>query len=378
MLAAAATFDGQHWVPSTILGLGFDGLMSVFIRPGGNGLALWSAGQDVGRSDPEVRYVSAFDARRGWDRARPLADAQISEATSPVGEGQTVLSLPSNTSVDVSRFRSDGSWTAAEGLDLGKEARPALASAVDEAGNAIVVWLRSQCCVDGGLVDTVWTARFDVRRGWDAPRALDPIGRARHSLPLVEVDRTGNGYAAWAAGPDAIEVARFTTASGWSPPVRANLGTPPIPGITLEGISVDGRGGAHLFWRMSDAPTPSRSFPQGVIWTARFTNGRQTTPPERLAEADDVAAATNADGAAVAGWSKYNLERDGPGTVSTYIRRYGRAGWREPELVPPAGDRPVRLSTEPHVVVDDHGRALVMWLESDAVMNDVWVRRFRL
>jgi hypothetical protein len=107
-------------------------------------------------------------------------------------------------------------------------------------------------------------------------------------------------------------------------------------------------------------------------------NGRQTALPERLVENSDVATATNADGAAVVVWSKYNVEPEGPGSHSTYLRRYGRAGWREPELLPPAGSRPVTLSTRAQVVVDDHGRALVMWIESDGRVNDLWVRRFRL
>jgi hypothetical protein len=176
LLATAATFDGQRWTPSTTLGFGFDGLMSAFVRPGGNGFAFWSGGQEIGFSGPKARYVSAFDTRRGWGAPRLLEDVQITETASAVGDGQTVLWPASDFFLDVSRFRPDGSWMAAESLHLGNEARPGLAASVDDAGNAIVVWLRSQCCVDDLVVDTVWSARFDVRRGWDVPHAWTPSG----------------------------------------------------------------------------------------------------------------------------------------------------------------------------------------------------------
>jgi hypothetical protein len=373
VVAAVATFDGGQWTPPTILGLGPDEPPRVAIRAGGEALAVWRRNEYLlGPSHgPSATYESLFDPRRGWSAVRPFEEGAGALEMQPVGGGRTVLwwRYPSvDHQLQATRFLSEGRWAPAQAVDLGEIAEPSLSIAGDAEGNAVAVWLRNAPGQGASLTHTVWSARFDVRTGWDSPRALDATGRRRASGPLVALDRAGNGYVAWADGPGEIRVVRSTTASGASAPVLVDFGSAPTSAdLSLERVTVDARGGAHLFWTTYGTPT---------LWTARFANGRQAGPPQALGETSTVEAATAPEGATVAVWSQYDVTIN---AFVTYTRRYvvGR-GWGEAQVLPTSAGGSLLHWPDPKVAVDDQGHAFVLWVESDGESDALWVRRLRL
>jgi hypothetical protein len=172
----------------------------------------------------------------------------------------------------------------------------------------MVLWTRYSSVPLGA--DGVYAARLSVGGNWEAVAQLSSRGQS----PALGMDGAGNAIAIWeardAADGDRFKVfaARFTPAGGWAAPVVIST-TPLLDGAGVSGLAVSANGTA-------------------VALIGQFLNDAQTTRGVYAARFDGSA------------WSapvKLNAQRE-----------YGR------------GD----------VVIDDQGRATVIFEDSDGLLYE--------
>jgi hypothetical protein len=174
---------------------------------------------------------------------------------------------------------------------------------------AMAVWLEAASGTP--TLTRVWAAQLSATGTWSAPVVISQ-GTAASLRPVVAVDDQGRALAAWTQG-GAIVGARFEPASGWSTPAPISA----VGAVSSETprIALAPNGNGVAVWAQ-DSPGMTIN----EIWAARFVAGR--------------------------GW-----QASSRGRISDV-----EAG---------AGDMP-------SLAMDDAGRALVAWYQS----NKVWVARF--
>jgi hypothetical protein len=175
-------------------------------------------------------------------------------------------------------------------------------------GSCMVLWTRFSSVPLGA--DGIYAARLTAGGNWEAVAQLSSRGQS----PALGMDAAGNAIAIWeardAADGDRFKVfaARFTPAGGWAAPVVIST-TPLLDGAGVSGLAVSANGTA-------------------VALIGQFLNDAQTTRGVYAARFDGSA------------WSapvKLNAQRE-----------YGR------------GD----------VVIDDQGRATVIFEDSDGLLYE--------
>jgi len=237
--------------------------------------------------------------------------------------------------------------------------------AVDEAGNAIAVWLWDRAYP---LSDVVQVSRYDVATDtWSSPVNLSDDSRSAYS-PRIAMDEAGNGIALWywnnSSSKNIVQARRYDVATDtWIPDLSADptiLSDDSRSAYTPRiAIGSDGNGIAVWEW---DSPFPDKDVIQARrydVMTASWMPTATLSNNTRDAESPEVA--MDRDGNAVVVW-----EWDSPSPDKDVIqtRRYDvtTASW-----LPDLSADPTTLSDNtldfesPEVAIDGSGNAIAIW-----------------
>ncbi|MCW2738928.1 PKD domain-containing protein [Nocardioides sp.] len=218
------------------------------------------------------------------------------------------------------------------------------AVAVDAAGNATVVWSRSN-----GTQFVAQASTRPVGGTWSAPVDL-AAGRLIH-FPQLVVDPAGNATAVWRrveADRSVVQAATRPAGGAWSAPVDLSTDTvvDPTQLPDFPQVAVDATGTVTATWSHFEANSYT------VQAAARATDGTWTTPvdlsaPATSARTTDVAVdpAGNATATWVAGSSVQAASRAAAGAWTAPVELSGTAG----------------LRANPRIVVDPVGNATAVW-----------------
>jgi hypothetical protein len=197
---AAGYTPAQGWADPVLLesdDIGNAGDVAIDMNPGGGAVAVWW------QSDGTQQDVRARSYRNGaWGAAASIgADATILQTDVAVaGDGSAVAvwaqqagSDPWNwrTSIAANRLEPGGDWGSAVTVDQGMGSASMPNVGIDDAGNAVTVWVNQRAREDVRVVAN----RRIAAGGWGEPVELTPSELA--SGIRVAVSPTGEAVAVW-------------------------------------------------------------------------------------------------------------------------------------------------------------------------------------
>ena len=283
-------------------------------------------------------------------------------AASPGSCGGTILT----PGIYASRYiAASNTWTAP--VRIATNPSDSAVVVIDAAGRATAVWVQGPAT----LIPTLSWSRFDGT-SWSAPRALTD-GTRGVGGPVIAQDGSGNILALWVqmtnlpdgspgGGPilDNIWFARFTAASGtWSAPVK--IGSPDLAGsdqASSPRIAVNASGNAVAVWNETRSSV-------GSIVSARFSSGAWTSPvpiETNTTQADRPEVAIDLNGNAQAVWTQKidAAQANDSGYTARFNATTGT--WGTPQLF----EQSTEAVFAPLVGMDDTGRALIAWQQTNA------------
>lgn len=297
----------------------------------------WSSPEDLSAPGqnatvPQIAIDSSGDAVAVWLRSNG-ANPIVQTASRPAG----------------------GSWSAPENLSTAGQEATVPQVAMDGAGDAVVVWVRSN-----GSNKIVQAASRGAGGGvWSAPVDLSEVGQDAGN-PQVAIDPAGDAVAVWERSNGAntiIQAARRPSGGSWT--VATDLSEPGLSATATQ-VAIDPEGEAVAVWnRVSGANTiiQSSSAPAGGSWSPALdiSEAAPSTGAARVA--------MDADGEAVAVWRRSN----GANTVIQGAGRPPGGSWSTPVTLSELGQN----SNQPRVAVDPDGDAFVAWTRAGALPAQV-------
>ena len=259
----------------------------------------------------------------------------------------------------------------------GDAANPRLA--VDAAGNAFAVWVRSTSVAE----TNIWANRYDAETGsWGNAALLQEGDITRARLPSVAADPSGNAIAVWVqidedTNRDVIRAIRYEPGTSWGSAVT--ISSPEFTVSTTD-VGMDDQGGAIAVWDQLSGGVGGR-----IIRANRFTPGigwRDLAEVEDV-KADDATTAeglrldVGANGDAFAIWTQ-NAPTEG-NRSDVYASRFSGGAWTvDPKRIDvyDAGDK-----STPDIAVDGAGTAYAVWLQNEEFgagdrIDNVWLAEY--
>ncbi|HET9257141.1 MAG TPA: hypothetical protein VFO16_18350, partial [Pseudonocardiaceae bacterium] len=299
------------------------------VRPAGRAwqapIDLSIAGQDAGA--PHVGIDPQGDAVAVWARFNGTNDVV-----------QAAVRLHDVTPVDLSAVGQDASDPQV---------------AVDSQGDAVAVWTRSN-----GTNFIVQAAARPAGGAWQAPINLSATGQ-NASTPQVGIDAQGDAVAVWthfSGTNDIVQAAARSGGGAWQAPV--NLSAVGQNAVAPQ-VGIDAQGDAVVVW------TRSNGINDIVQAAARSAGGAWQAPVSLSAagqNASDPQVAVNAQGNAVAVWTRSNGSND----IVQAAARSAAGAWQAPVSLSGTGQN----ASAPQVGVDGQGDAVAVWTRSNG-SNDI-------
>ena len=283
----AAYYDGTSWATDELvenLAANDAANPKVAFDSAGNALVVW-AQDDAGIDSIWVNYYDKNGA--GWTPANAVTiESSALVAYTPniaFDDTDTAIAVwvqdnGTNDVVHAARF-ANSAWSSA--IELSDDAsdasiianrRPAIA--MDNNGNAIVVWEQP----DAG-VDSIWASYFNGT-SWSTAESIDSNDftcRYQH----IAFSNDGNAIALWRHN-GRIRFNTYTVGSGWGTDTQVESGA---DSTSFPDLAVDSNGNAIAVWRQNSNSVSS-------AWASRFVSGTGWSTPELL-ETDDVNSAAS-------------------------------------------------------------------------------------
>jgi len=267
----------------------------------------------------------------------------------------------------------DSEWGESEWLEAVQTGVSSRAEVVvDGQLNAFAVWEYAE--QEG---TSVWANRYTRTELWGTPMPLEP-GVFGSSRPAIAADAQGNAFAVWqrrgeGVPRDNIWSSRYDIASGWSAPELLQAGAT-VPDGRSASVAADPAGNAIAIWMERDPDTN-----QELATANRYTAGAGWGSPERIDGAsetlvglnagDRVAVRMDADGNAIALWSRPGVEG-----ALVWSNRYAvGTGWGTAE---PIKSDPTTGARENRLAVGANGDGFAIWIQNEGERDDVWGARY--
>jgi hypothetical protein len=243
----------------------------IAVDSAGNAFVLWLEGE----SYPNNVYVNRYSPGTGWSLPQQIATDVGPAAWTNISfdeSGNAMAVWGQSDSSDHSRIYScryvaGSGWGSAGIVDSNTldSIQPALC--VDSSGSFRSVWAQLT-----GTSSDIYSSRYTVGSGWDAPRLIGTGGNARS--PRVATDGLGNAFAAWQQydpsdvnpGDAKIYANRFTAGSGWGSQTQLKNAS---GGADAPGLAVDSLRHATVIWSQSVGYITSGEIKYG-IFAGRF------------------------------------------------------------------------------------------------------------
>ena len=288
------------------------------IDSSGNVVAVWR------QSDGALEniWASRFDVDTGWEAATLIEADNVGDAWVP----QVAMDRSGHAvavwvqwwegalKVWANHYLPGTGWGTAELIDSADSERSDFPQvAVDDRGNAIVVWQKND-----GARDSVWSNRFVSGAGWEGARLIETYDNGSVWNAQVAMDRDGNAVVVWQQHDGLrknIGANRFVKEVGWGMAElieTENLGDARDPQVAL-----DRNGNAVAVWLQGDGV-------RNNIWANRFVKESGWGTAE-LIETDNTGSAwgpqvaVDSNGNAVAVWSQL---RDGNTFFDIWSNRF--------------------------------------------------------
>ena len=281
--------------------VGIDGL--------GNAVSVWQESDGIRYSLYSGRYIAGI----GWGTAQLIETDDSGDAANQQirvdrsGNAIAVWQQHDGTRNNIwsSYYIAGIGWILPQLIETdnsGDAARPEID--LDGSGNAVAVWNQSD-----GARDSIWSNRYIVGSGWGTAQLIETDDSVDASYAEVAVDESGNAVVVWLQW-DGIRgdlwSNRYVVGSGWG---TAELIETDDSGSTGSAeVGVDGNGNAVAVWYQSDGTRFS-------IWSNCYVVGSGWGTAE-LIETDDTGnagiaqIAVDGSGNAVAVWYQSDGTRD--------------------------------------------------------------------
>ncbi len=231
----------------------------------------------------------------------------------------------------------------------------------DHAGNALALWQQYDCCAIHSS-QAIIANRYTRATGWSKPVRLDHSDSLLNGRIDIQVDNAGDAYATWSIAPAyflptaTLQVSRYEAAlpnGGWSDPQTiATESTESVMGE--QALAVNPRGEAFLMWTDDSGLQFARADASGNWSKPILIDSTITMSPSQMVLLDD--------GEAFAAFL------DG---VKNFIPAKALWSWTHPLLT----DQ--NASSDPHIVADASGNALVAWTQTVSGIDRIYAKRYR-
>lgn len=234
---------------------GFARDVSIAVNSDGAALAVWS--QQSGGS--LNIYANHYTPAVGWGSAETIennsGDAYYAKLDFD-GSGNAIAVWSqddgSQFSVYGNRFVAGAGWGSATLLET-IDTQPANLTinpqlAVDNSGNAIVVWPHND-----GARDNLWSNRYDVSTGWGTEEQLESHNETA-VYPALAMNRGGTAIVVWAkydtsTGTASYPSRRYIPGTGWATEETFNYSQ---QSYFNSDVGIDDSGNALFFWEYDD------------------------------------------------------------------------------------------------------------------------------
>jgi hypothetical protein len=275
----------------------------------GNAIAVWVRSDNITSHVWSNRYV----AGNGWTMAVPIDDNAVNAGTARIAfdtSGNAIAVWDQSDAAGsfhmwAKRYTAATSAWGSEQMIPDNDTVQAFDAqiAIDTAGNALLVWAKS----DGLLRPMeIWASRYTAGDWSIAGRISDPL--ADVAAPQVALDANGNAIAVWhqidsnSTHTTTVRWNRYTTGGGWGTPAPIETNDASVSVGDPE-IASDPSGNTIAVWlQLNGAHSEIRS--------SRYTVGGGWAPSVNAGStADDIlgtALAMDSAGNAIAVWQEYD------------------------------------------------------------------------
>ena len=333
------------------------------ITPEGNGNAAFA---ELNQDDAPYIQVSQLSgpawgvaARIGVDNAKAAIWPQIAVDNSGNALVVWVQKAGASTNIWANRFNG-ADWGTAEQIETnnGDVFWPQVA--FDNSGNALAVWAQ-----DDGTRTNIQANRFDGSN-WGTAELIETDNAGDALWPQIAFDSNGNALAVWAQNDGVrynIRANRFNGARWGS---AEQIETDNEEDAFSPQIAIDSNGNALALWGQYDGTRTN-------IWANRFNgtgwgvaglietdNAGSAFGPQIAFDSRDKAFAVWAQ----KGGARYNIR----------VNRFDGSSWGSAELIETdnAGD-----AFRPQIVLDNSGNAIAVWEQYDGVRGNIRVNHFK-
>jgi hypothetical protein len=352
----------------------------------GNAIALWTQSDAVPQQYGV--WTNRYTAGKGWGTPQHINDyigqaAEVALATNQQGEALAVWiqyslqdpndpSAPLHTSLWSNRFTPGKGWGTPVQIQDATTIALFPKVALDEQGNAIVVWSQQNAALD---ILNVYGRRYSRKEGWGATQLLQADATMQGYLPQIAMTEDGDALVAWSQIDKTTYIfnvasARYSARTGW----KAQETLPGSDSAGAPMLGTDERGNAIAVWTRMDPTTY-----QDNVFASKYSVKQGWDAPEMLQPGTDVNGnqlrlAMNSSGQAMALWKESVYSYSGDFTYEMHANRYvpGK-GWQGSQLVGATAVSPDTGGSNPQIGMDEGGNAIVVWEQPNfAAQTDPW------
>lgn len=258
-----------------------------------------------------------------------------------------------------SRFVPGSGWNTAQIIDGYVKHSATNAHVVfDHAGNAFAMWQQYDCC---GLhsIQSVVVSRYTKTTGWTKPVYLDNSSSFLAGKIDIQVDAVGNAYATWSDLADIhyptpnLMISRYQIGRGWSTSkIMTTESTYNSTGY--QALAVNPRGEAFLMWTDDSGLNFAYADQYGYWSKPILIDSTATVAPSQMVLMNNGQA--------------FTVFVNG---IRTYSPTY--KSWSATHPLLPYDQQ---ASSDPRIVVDLNGNAMVAWKQM-AGADRIYVKRYR-
>jgi len=221
--------------------------------------------------------------------------------------------------------------------------------AVDQTGNAIVIWIQS----DGIRTQMYWARYSAASLAWSTAVKIPGQITTSPQSSQIAMDQEGNAIAVWTQNGK-IYWSRYSVISlAWT---NASLIPGQTAGSIISDIAVDKAGNATVVFIHNDGVANKVYWSKYTVTSALWTTAAKI-PNQPAAAATVPQVAVDLEGNAIAVW----VQSDGVAN-KVYWSHYTAmsAVWTDAAQIP---NQPAVAATTPQVAVDQRGTAVALWVQ---------------
>jgi hypothetical protein len=338
-------------------------------NPDGAVVAAWATSSSADASSVYAVWAVLYSPTSGWSDATQVGPSagpatSVECAIDDAGNAALVWSQSdeSTTGLYAAHFAAGGSWAPYEPIGASTNVG-SISLSMNARGDALLAW--NDWSTE---VPTMWSLGYSTSVGWLEPLSV-PASTERTSYYVdVALGPEGDAVLVWSEhSTDGLQhqiwASHQLSSTEWGSPEQLDDG---LQINALPVVGIDALGNALAAWEgFSEATT------QNDVRVNRYSPERGWEGPSLLAaNATQVNLSMRPTGVAVATWrAPYDYTVDGDIAAASYS---AATGWSEATTF---SDDDAGNSTVPHGSVNDGGGATVVWLNQDSQGSDVWASR---